>query len=78
MIVVYSEEPNEGLGGVEVGRKKGRTEADATYIQLKIVASAPGPLRSDFFVLNSRQDSSGEEIVGELASQGDQSFPSLL
>ena len=78
MIVVYSEEPNEGLGGVEVGRKKGRTEADATHIQLKIVASAPGLLRSDFFILNSRQNSCGEKMIGELASQGDQSFPSLL
>ena len=68
MIVVYSEEPNQGLGGVEVGRKKGRTEADATYIQLKIVASAPGSLRSDFFILNSRQNSSGEKIKRKLAS----------
>ena len=54
MIVVYSEEPNQGLGGVEVGREEDRTEADATHIQLKVVASAPGSLRSVFFILNSR------------------------
>ena len=58
--------------------KEAWTETDATHCQLKIIASAPGPLSSNFFVLNGRQDSSGEKVVGEVASQGDQPFPSLL